>query len=113
MSILVNLEASNKEDWIIQFSAKTDDTNEDIVWTGAVINFKMKDNEGSTLLEASTASGTITIVDPLVVQISIAESLMNAVDAGSYPIGCVYQLNSITAQAFVGTASIYEGVALL
>ncbi len=111
--ITANLEASNKEDWIIQFSAKTDDTDEDIVWTGADINFKMKDDSGATLAEASTADGTITIVDPLVVEITIAESSMNNICAGQYPIGCVYELNSIKAQAFVGTASIYEGVASL
>lgn len=111
--ISVNLEASNKENWIIQFSAKTEDTGDDIVWTGANIDFRLTDPSGCTLIEASTSAGTITIVDPLVVEISISEISMNNLCAGTYPIGCVYDLNGIKVQAFVGTASIYEGVASL
>lgn len=109
--IAVNLTTSNKEDWQIQFSATDEDTGDDIVFTGAVVNFKLKDAGGCTRLEASTSAGTITLVDPLVVEINFTDEQMKTLCAGSYPIGCVYELNSVTAQLFSGTASIYDGVA--
>lgn len=111
--ISANLEASNKEDWIIQFSATDAETGDDIIWTGASIDFRLKDASGCTLIDASTTAGTITIVDPTVVEITIDEDTMGSLCAGPYQIGCIYELNSITAQAFVGTASIYDGVASL
>ncbi len=109
--ISANLEASNKEDWTIQFSATDEETGEDIVWTGADIAFKLHGH--GACIEASTDDGTITLPDPTIVEIAITEDQMNTLCAASYDIGCVYELNSIKAQAFVGTASIYDGVASL
>lgn len=111
--ISAQLEASNKEDWTIQFSATDAETGSGIIWTGASIAFKLKDARGCIVIEASTAAGTITIVDPTVVEITIDEDTMGTLCAGPYQIGCIYELNSIRAQAFVGTASIYDGIASL
>lgn len=109
--ISANLEVSNKEDWQIQFSATDEETGDDIVFTGAVIAFKLKDSNGCTRLEGSTSGGEITLVDPLVVEINFTDEQMKDLCAGTYPFGCVYELNGVTAQLFVGTASIYEGYA--
>lgn len=109
--ISANLEASNKEDWLIQFSAVDPDTGNDIVFTGAEIAFKLKDGGGCDRLEASTSDATITIVDPTVVEISFTDEQMKTLCVGTYPIGCVYALNGTTAQLFSGTASIYDGIA--
>lgn len=111
--ISVNLEASNKEDWTIQFSAIDEDTGDDIVFTGADIAFKLQDSNGCTRLEASTGAGSITIVDPTVVEIALTVTQMKTLCAGSYPFGCVYELNATTAQLFTGSASIYDGIASL
>lgn len=109
--ISVNLEASNKEDWTIQFSATDPDTGNEYVWTGADIAFRLRGH--GACIDASTAASTINLVDPTVVEITITEDQMNTLCAGTYNIGCVYELNGIKAQAFVGTASIYDGVASL
>lgn len=108
--ISVNLEASNREDWTIQFSATDEDTGDDIIFTGASLDFKLKDANGCTVLEASSA---ITLPDPTIVQIVFTAAQMATLCAGSYPFGCVYSLNSTTAQLFVGTAAIYDGIASL
>jgi hypothetical protein len=109
--ISVNLQTSNKEDWLIQFSAIDEDTGDDIVFTGATIDFKLRDENGCTRLEASTGAGSITLAIPTVVEIAFTDEQMKTLCAGSYPFGCVYELNSVTAQLFSGSVSIYDGVA--
>lgn len=111
--ISFNEAPSNKEDWTIQFSATDEDTGNAIVWTGASIAFRLKDANGCTCIDASTDLGTITLPDPAIVEILIPKAKMNTLCAGSYPFGCVYELNSTTAQAFTGTASVYDGIASL
>lgn len=110
--ISVNLETSNREDWTIQFSATDEDTGDDIVWTGASVAFKLTDENGCTCLEASTPS-SITFPDPTIVEIALTAAQMATLCSGTYPVGCVYELNGTTAQLFTGTASIYDGIASL
>lgn len=109
--IAAHLEVSNKEDWSIQFSAIDEDTGDDIDFTGASIAFELRDANNCTRLTASTTAGTITLPATNIVQISFTDEQMGALCAGTYPIGCVYELNSITVQLFTGFASIYEGIA--
>lgn len=111
--IQATLEVSNSEDWTLQFEATDAETGDDIVWTGADIAFELRDASGCTRITATTDGGEITLPDPTIVEIAITEDQLSALCAGTYTIGCVYELNSTKAQAFVGTVSIYDGVASL
>lgn len=106
------LDASNKEDWTIQFSATDEETGEDIDFTGADIAFKVVDECGVSILDASTADGTITIATT-VIEITFTSDQMSALCAKTYQLGCVYEINSVRSQMFVGYANIYEGWASL
>lgn len=106
------LEASNKEDWTIQFSATDEETGEDIDFTGATMALKVVDEDGVSILDASTADATITITTTTV-EAAFTSTQMSALDAKTYQVGCVYLLNSSTNQLFVGYANIYEGWASL
>jgi hypothetical protein len=108
--ISINLEASNRENWTIQFYAEDDDTGNAIDFTGATINFALRDSNRSALLSASTADGNITTPTTGLVEIAFTETEMSGIDPGTYSIGCNYTLNSVTAQLFVGYAAIYDGV---
>lgn len=106
------LEASNKEDWTIQFSATDEETGEDIDFTGADIAFKVVDECGVSILDASTDDGTITITTTTI-DIVFTSDQMSALCAKTYQLGCVYELNGTRVQMFVGYANIYEGWASL
>lgn len=108
--IRTNLQASNREDWTIQFYASAEDTGDALDFSGATINFALNDMDGTQILTASTDDGSITTPSTGYVDISLTESQMSTLEAGSYQIGCNYELNGVTAQLFVGTASIYDGV---
>lgn len=109
--ISVNLEASNKTDWIIYFQATAEDTGNAIDFTGASIVFNIRDQSGCQLLTATTGNGKITLPVVGTIQIQFTSSDMQMLCAGSYPVGCVYLLNSETTQLFIGSVSVYDGVA--
>ena len=106
------LEASNKEDWTIQFSATDEETGEDIDFTGANIALKVVDEDGISVLDASTTDGTITITTTTL-EAAFTSEQMSGLEAKTYQVGCVYELNSVRNQLFVGYANIYEGWASL
>lgn len=113
MSVTVSLNASNQEDWIIQFTGVDDSTGNDIDFSTATISFKLRDRNDCVELTASTTAGTITTPTVGLVQITIPVASMKTLCAGQYLIGCVYELNSVTAQLFNGTADIYDGIATI
>lgn len=108
--ISINLQASNREDWTIQFYAEDQDTGEALDFSAADISFSLRDSDRCQLLSASTDDGTITTPQTGYVEIAFTEDQMSSICAGAYSIGCNYELNDVTAQLFVGTASIYDGV---
>jgi len=73
----------------------------------------VKDADGCTILQASIDDGKITQPDANTLEISIPESEMALVCPGSYRVGCVYELNDEINQIFVGSVSIFDGVATL
>lgn len=107
-----NFDQSNKSDWIIDISATDAETGDDIDFTGASVQFAVYDENRCQRLVATIGSG-ITLVGTDVLEVAFTETQMNALCAGSYNIGCVYQLNSITTQLLTGTVSIYDGWANL
>lgn len=110
MTISFHEAPSNREDWTIQFYASDEETGEAIDFSGATINFVLRDSGGCQRLAASTDDGTITTPSAGYVDIALTEAQMATLCAGSYPFGCNYEINGVTAQLFVGTASIYDGV---
>lgn len=109
--ISINLQASNREDWTIQFYASDEDTGNALDFsTATAITFALNNPDGCQLLSASKSGGTITTPQAGYVEIALTEAQMATLCAGSYPIGCNYVLNGVTAQLFTGTASIYDGV---
>lgn len=113
MAFQTSFDASNKADWIIQISATDADTGDDIDFTGADIAFVVKDENNCQVLSASTDDGAITLPSSTVLQVQFTPTQMQALCAGSYKVGCVYELNGETDQLLVGTVSIYDGIAQL
>jgi len=111
MAYLANFEASNRADWIIQISATDAETGEDIDFTGADVALAIRD-ENCQRLGATVGDG-ITLLEPTVLQASFGKDAMSGMCAGSYSIGAVYEVNGETTQLFVGTFSVYDGVAKL
>lgn len=107
-----NFDQSNKADWIIQISATDADTGDDINFSGASVLFVVKDENNCQKLSASIGSG-ITQPSTSVLEVAFTAAQMEALCAGSYKIGCVYQLNGVITQLLTGTVSIYDGVAQL
>lgn len=112
MSFVTNFDQSNKADWIIDISATDAETGDDIDFTGADVAFVVKDENNCQRLSATIGSG-ITQPSTTVLEVAFTATQMEALCAGSYKIGCVYQLNGIITQLMTGTVSIYDGVAQL
>jgi hypothetical protein len=112
MSFVTSFDQSNTADWIIQISATDADTGVAIDFTGASVLFVVKDDNNCTKLSASIGSG-ITQPSGTVLQIQFTPAQMETLCAGTYKIGCVYQVNGETDQLLVGSVSVYDGVAQL
>lgn len=112
MSFTTNFDQSNKADWIIDISATDAETGDDIDFTGAAVSFVVKDENNCQKLSATVSSG-ITQPSTTVLEVAFTATQMEALCAGSYKIGCVYQLNGVITQLLTGTVSIYDGVAQL
>jgi hypothetical protein len=111
--IQVNLEASNKADWIIQITAVDDETAEEIDFTGADISFVVKDENCCAILTATTALGNITLPTGVLIEIQFTPDQMGAVCSGRYSLGCVYEINDETTQLLTGYVDVYDGIASL
>lgn len=104
-------EVSNREDWTIQFYAEDEDTGEAIDFSTATeITFTLRDKSWCQRISATMSGGEVTTPTTGLVEIAIPQSDMQNLCAGDYPIGCTYELNSVTAQLFVGSAQIYDGI---
>lgn len=112
MAFGVNFSQSNKADWIIDISATDEDTGLDIDFTGALVKFVVTDENNCQKLSATIGSG-ITQPTTGVLQVQFTPAQMETLCAGSYQLGCVFNLNGETDQLLVGTVSIYDGVSQL
>lgn len=112
MAYVTNFDQSNRADWIIDISATDAETGDDIDFTGASVKFAVYDDSLCQRLVAEIGSG-ITQPSTTVLEVAFTETQMNCLCAGTYNVGCVYQLNGVTTQLLTGTVSIYEGWANL
>lgn len=112
--ISVNLEASNKADWVVQIAAVDAETDEEIDFTGADISFAVKDSCGVQVLSALTSDATITLLaDGTLIQVQFTEEQMASICRGRYSLGCVYEINDETTQLLTGYVDVYDGIASL
>jgi hypothetical protein len=112
MAYVTSFDQSNTADWIIQISATDADTGDAIDFTGATVLFVVKDENNCLKLSASIGSG-ITQPSGAVLQIQFTPAQMETLCAGTYKVGCVFQLNGVISQLLTGSVSIYDGVAQL
>lgn len=110
-SITLNSAATNTADWNTQFQFNDADTGELIDFTGATIEFEVKDFDGCQLIEATTGNGRITIDSTGIFSLSIPAATMQNLCPGTYKVGAVYSLNGEINPLFTGTLSIIDGVA--
>lgn len=112
MSYTVNFTASNKADFIVDFSAIDVDTDEAIDLTGAEVSIKIKEDDCYERYSATIGDG-ITQPSSTVLELTIPAATMMRLWPKSYRIGCVYSLNGETVQLFEGNFVVQDGIASL
>lgn len=110
MAYNTSFDASNKADFVVDFSATDAETGDDIDFTGAAAMIKIVDVNCCQVITA-TIGGGITQPTANVLELTITATQMKALRAGSYRIGGVYSLSGSTVQLFVGDFVVYDGIA--
>lgn len=110
MAYNTSFDASNKADFVVDFSATDAETGDDIDFTGAAAMIKIVDANCCQVLSATIGVG-ITQPTGLILELTITAVQMATLRAGSYRIGGVYKLNGVTEQLFVGDFVVYDGIA--
>jgi len=109
MSITLNSSTTNNADWKTQFEFKDGDTGDLIDFTGAEIAIEVWDDNCRRI--RATTDDEIAIISAGLIELTIPESQMKNLCAGSYNIGGVYELNGETISLFTGTLAIRKGYA--
>lgn len=65
---------------------------------------------GAQLLTATLSGGKIVLIQPGIFQVSFARSEMNTLPGGLYNVGIAITIDDETAEIFVGTLPVREGV---
>lgn len=110
MAFNTSFDASNKADFVVDFSATDAETGVDIDFTGATVSIKIGTENCTPLIIASIGSG-ITQPSSTVLELTITAAQMAALRPGSYRIGGVYGLSGQKIQLFVGDFVVYDGIA--
>ncbi len=110
MAYNTSFDASNKADFVVDFSATDAETGDDIDFTGASVSIKIGKENCSPLITTSIGSG-ITQPTSAVLELTVTAAQMAALSPGSYRIGGVYSLSGQTIQLFVGDFVVYDGIA--
>jgi uncharacterized Zn-binding protein involved in type VI secretion len=108
--------ASNKADFVVDFSATDAETGDDIDFTGADVSIKIADLGDPTCIRYSATVGDgIELTSSTVLELTIPAATMTSTFAcaGTYLIGGVYSLNGSTIQLFIGDFVVYDGIAAL
>ncbi len=110
MAFNTSFDASNKADFVVDFSATDAITGADIDFTGAEVSIKIAQENCNPMFSATIGNG-ITQPSSTVLELTITAAQMAAFRSGSYRIGGVYLLNGETIQIFVGDFVVYDGIA--
>lgn len=104
----VSLESvSNQETYIESFQA-IDENGTEINFTGATVDFVIRDPASNSNILSATVGNGITI-STTTITVRFEESDMNTLEEKSYDVGCRYTLAGVTTQLFVGTLSVIDG----
>lgn len=99
---------SNQETYIEAFQAYND-AGDAINFTGATIDFAIRDSNCDTNILSATVGDGITI-STTTFTVRFEESDMNTLEGGkAYDVGCRYTLAGVTTQLFVGTLPVVDG----
>lgn len=112
MAFNTSFDASNKADFVVDFSATDAETGDDIDFTGADVSIKIAQENCNPVISATIGDG-ITLSTSTVLELTITATQMAALRPGSYRIGGVYSLNDETVQLFVGDFVVYDGIAAI
>lgn len=110
MAYNTSFDASNKADFVVDFSATDAETGDDIDFTGASVMIRVAREDCGPVITATIGSG-ITQPTGLVLELTITAAQMASLRPGSYRIGGVYNLSGSTIQLFVGDFVVYDGIA--
>lgn len=115
MAYIIRFDASNRADFVLDFSAVDVETNEDIDLTGAEVSIKIADEDGCYARYSAAIGNGITQLSSTVLELIIPAATMACFRPGTYQIGCNFSLDSgvTITQLFVGSFVVYEGVAAL
>jgi hypothetical protein len=102
-------EASNRADLVFDISSTDIDTGDQIDFTGASIQFGLRDAEGCFRATGSTADGSIVLVDQYTIEITISASTMRTLCPATYQMGIVGTFSDGVAQVGVVMLSVYDG----
>jgi hypothetical protein len=112
MAYNTSFDASNKADFVVDFSATDSETGSAIDFTGAAVSIKISDlTDGCYVRYSATIGSGITQPTGFVLELTIPAATMAGFRAGTYRIGGVYSLNGSTIQLFVGDFVVYDGIA--
>jgi hypothetical protein len=113
MAFNTSFDASNKADFVVDFSATDAETGDDIDFTGASVAIKVTGDNCWVAVDATITNGLITQPSSTVLELKIPAATMATLKAGTFQIGGVYSLNGETIQLFVGDFVVYDGIASL
>jgi hypothetical protein len=103
-------EASNRADLVFDISSTDLDTGDAIDFTGASVQFGLKDADGCFRATGSTADGSVVLVDQFTLEIMVPEATMKNLCPATYQMGIVATLsNGSNVQIAVISLSVYDG----
>lgn len=100
---------SNNETFEISLSCTDTESGDVIDFTGCLLEFDILDANKSRLLSASTDDGGILLPEPTVAIITISNTDMSKLCAGTYLVGLRASLGGRYASILAGTLPVIEG----
>jgi hypothetical protein len=102
-------EASNRADLVFDISSTDLDTGDAIDFTGASIQFGLKDADGCLRITGSTADGSVILVDQFTLEITVTEATMRNLCPATYQMGIVATLSDgFNVQVGIISLSVYD-----
>lgn len=113
MGIFLRATATNNADWNMQLQVTDNDSGVPVDFTGASIEFEVKDANRCLKLQGSIDNGKVTLPSVGIIEWLFPVSDMKCLCPGSYSMGGVYELNGATVSLFTGELTVIDGVARL
>jgi len=103
-------EASNRADLVYDIRSTDAETGDEIDFTGAAVQFGLKDPEGCFRATGSIADGSIVLVDQFTLEITVLKSTMQNLCPATYQMGITATLaDGSNVQVGIISLSVYDG----